>query len=164
MTSYRHGKKMWWYTETFYLTPADIPHNLWCNCFTTISLHPCTQIFFLCSAGKITQYLHLADWTLPFCWMAHNTVIIMLSLLLKVLCHKLYKSNIVLCFMLGNSPASEVCMPMPGNYAGESTQHSEHGKSLKSRNLTLYFVCKTSVISMHFVFFVSSNACTEQVA
>jgi len=66
--------------------------------------------------------------------------------------------------MLGNSPASEVCMPMPGNYAGESTQHSEHGKSLKSRNLTLYFVCKTSVISMHFVFFVSSNACTEQVA
>jgi len=67
---------------------------------------------------------------------------------------------IVVCFLLGNSPASEFYMPafrntvfylhrpmkteqtecsktayeiqMPGNYPEESIQHSEHSKSLKS--------------------------------
>jgi hypothetical protein len=71
----------------------------------------------------------------------------------------------VLCFLLGNSPASEFYMPTfrntlsqlhrpmeteqiecsetsaykiqtPGNYPEESIQHSEHGKSLKSRRHT----------------------------
>jgi len=61
----------------------------------------------------------------------------------------------VVCFLLGNSPASEFYMPtfqntlfhlhrqvgetsaykiqMPGNYPDENIQHTEHGESLKSR-------------------------------
>jgi len=37
----------------------------------------------------------------------------------------------VICFLLGNSPASE--FQTPGNYPEESIQHSEQGESLKSR-------------------------------
>ena len=61
-------------------------------------------------------------------------------------------SNYVVCFLLGNSPASEVYTPtfrntlsVPSSQAGtyepeESIQHPEHGKSLKSRIiLTLLF-------------------------
>jgi hypothetical protein len=39
----------------------------------------------------------------------------------------------VVCFLLGNSPASEFYMPMFRNI--ESMQHSEHGESFKSRYL-----------------------------
>jgi len=39
--------------------------------------------------------------------------------------------TVVVCFLLGNSPASE--FQTPGNYPEESIQHSEHGESLKSR-------------------------------
>jgi hypothetical protein len=72
----------------------------------------------------------------------------------------LNKSHIV-CFFLGNSPASEFYMPTfrntlyvpayedgtacsetsaykiqtPGNYPEESIQHSVHGESLKSRKI-----------------------------
>jgi len=37
----------------------------------------------------------------------------------------------VVCFLLGNSPTSEI--QMPGNYPEENMQHTEHGESLKSR-------------------------------
>ena len=36
---------------------------------------------------------------------------------------------LVVCFLLGNTLASEI--QTPGNYPEESIQHSEHGKSLK---------------------------------
>ena len=55
----------------------------------------------------------------------------------------------VVCFILGNSPASEFYMPTfwntvcsetsaykiqaPGNYPEDNIQHTEHGESLKSR-------------------------------
>jgi len=35
------------------------------------------------------------------------------------------RKSLVVCLLLGNSPA--------GNYPEESTEHSEHGESLKSR-------------------------------
>ena len=46
-------------------------------------------------------------------------------------------------FLLGNSPASEFCMPIqtPGNYPEESIQHSEHGESLKLRLPKIYYHC-----------------------
>jgi hypothetical protein len=67
-----------------------------------------------------------------------------------------YIITIVICFLLGNSTASEFYMPVgvptclwrwnrecsetsaykiqtPGNYPGENVQHTEHGQSLKSR-------------------------------
>jgi hypothetical protein len=37
----------------------------------------------------------------------------------------------VVCFLLGNSPASEI--QMPGTYPEENIRHTDHGKSLKSR-------------------------------
>jgi hypothetical protein len=40
-------------------------------------------------------------------------------------------SLIVVGFLLGNFPSSE--FQTPGNCQEESTQHSEHGESLKSR-------------------------------
>jgi len=42
----------------------------------------------------------------------------------------------VVCFLLGNSPVYE--FRYRGNYPEERIQHSEHGKSLKSRILHLY--------------------------
>jgi hypothetical protein len=41
----------------------------------------------------------------------------------------LQQNLFVVCFLLGNSPASEV--QTPRNYPKESIQHLEHGKSLK---------------------------------
>jgi hypothetical protein len=76
----------------------------------------------------------------------------------------------VVCFILGNSPASEFYMPIfrntlsvpssqagedeqtecsekseykiqtPGNYPEESMQHSQHGESLKSRVHKIYLL------------------------
>ena len=43
----------------------------------------------------------------------------------------LYRYDV--CFLLGDSPGSEIYMPTPGNHPKESTQHSIHGESLKSR-------------------------------
>jgi hypothetical protein len=46
----------------------------------------------------------------------------------------------VVCFLLGNSPASEFYMPTFQNtlsHREESIQHSEHGKSLKSGDFRL---------------------------
>jgi hypothetical protein len=76
----------------------------------------------------------------------------------------------IVCFLLGNSPASEVYMPtfrntlsvpssqcsetsayklqMAGNYPKENIQHLEHGESLKSRNLDIF----TNFIFVYFVF------------
>jgi len=66
------------------------------------------------------------------------------------------KVNRVVCFLPGNSPASEFLTPIrlwrwnrqcsetskykiqtPGNYPEEIIQHSERGESLKSRRLTI---------------------------
>ena len=71
-----------------------------------------------------------------------------------------HMANIVFCFLLGDSPASDLYMPTfwntpsvpslkmeqiecsetsayinqtPGNHPKENKQHSEHGESLKSR-------------------------------
>jgi len=43
----------------------------------------------------------------------------------------------VVCFLLGNSPASEFYMQTLGNYPEESIQHSEHGRSLKQRTVMM---------------------------
>jgi hypothetical protein len=80
--------------------------------------------------------------------------------------HKIQAINMIVCFLLGNSPASEFYMltfhlhrqvgvepayedatecsetsaykiQTPGNYPEESIQHSEHGESLKSRILSI---------------------------
>jgi hypothetical protein len=42
-----------------------------------------------------------------------------------------YSPALVVCFLLGNSPASEI--QTPGNYPEENKQHTEHDESLKSR-------------------------------
>jgi len=53
------------------------------------------------------------------------------------------KCNVkVVCFLLGNSPASEFCMAYKiltsGNYPEEYIQHTVHGESLESRRLKLF--------------------------
>jgi hypothetical protein len=64
------------------------------------------------------------------------------------------------CFLLGNSPASEIDMPFakwhraykletPGNYPKESIQHLEHGESLKSRRVALLHL-KVLILSNRF--------------
>jgi len=47
---------------------------------------------------------------------------------------------IVVCFLLGNSPASEFYMPT-FRHPKESIRHSEHGESLKSRKPSLCSSC-----------------------
>jgi hypothetical protein len=58
-------------------------------------------------------------------------------------------ANLV-CFILGNSPASEFCMAYkiqtPGNYPEENVQHSQHGESLKSRMLILVTLVTKAVV------------------
>ena len=56
-----------------------------------------------------------------------------------------FKYQIVVCFLLGDSPASDLYMHIrayinqtPGNHPKENKQHSEHGESLKSRS-TIFF-------------------------
>ena len=43
-----------------------------------------------------------------------------------------------MCFLLGNSPASD---QRPGNYPKENTLYSEHGESLKSRITGILNIC-----------------------
>ena len=66
----------------------------------------------------------------------------------------------VVCFLLGNSPASEFYTPTfrntvcsetsaykiqtPGNYPEQSIQHSEHGESLKSCVPFIFIICTMS--------------------
>jgi hypothetical protein len=66
---------------------------------------------------------------------------------------------LLVCFLLGSSPASEFYMPTfrntayedetecsetSGNYPEESIQHTEHGESLKSRNI---LICLFALVS-----------------
>jgi hypothetical protein len=51
----------------------------------------------------------------------------------------------LVCFLLGDSPASEFYKPTsaykiqtPGNHPEENIQHTEHGESLKSKTMALF--------------------------
>jgi hypothetical protein len=56
------------------------------------------------------------------------------------------EKNSVLCFLLSNSPVSEI--QTPGNYLEENIQHKENGESLKStKNSVLCFLLCNSLAS-----------------
>ena len=56
----------------------------------------------------------------------------------------------VVLFLLGDSPLSEFYVHMPGNHPKEGIQHSEHGKSLKSRIISAVFLLSCNEVRVQF--------------
>jgi hypothetical protein len=59
---------------------------------------------------------------------------------------------LVVCFLLGNSPASEL-IQTSGNYLEENIQHTEHSESLKSRMYTCIYCVLYRLFCFFFVLF-----------